>query len=228
MKLSIVATPIGNLGDVSRRAIETLQSADIIFCEDTRVAQKLLSAYGIKKNLESVHQHTTPFALKRLFEKATKTAKNIAFVSDAGTPGISDPGGILVQEALKYFGSDITIEPIPGPSAVTAALSVCGFQADRYRFLGFIPHKKGRETFFKNLAQIDETVVFYESTHRIVKTMDSLCKVLGNRRLMVARELTKMHETLYRGNACEVSESLKSGIIKGEFVIVIAPKKYEE
>jgi 16S rRNA (cytidine1402-2'-O)-methyltransferase len=217
--LFIVATPIGNLSDVSERAKATLASVSVVLCEDTRVTGKLLSHFGIKTPTMSYHQHSGNDKTKKIFEMLEE-GKDLALVTDAGTPGISDPGGKLVEAVVK---KGFTIVPIPGPSAATAALSVCGFPTDEFLFLGFPPNKKGRQTYFDRLAAIESTAVIYESTHRIFKTLDEIGKRTPNRRLVVCRELTKLHETTYRGTAAEVTEALKSTSIKGEFVIVLAP-----
>lgn len=222
MKLFIVATPIGNLSDISERTLETLREVDLILCEDTRVTSKLLSAYDIKKPLESFHQHSDAKKVSKVLDHL-ETGKNLALVTDAGTPGISDPGGVLVAEAVKQFGDKITIIPIPGPSAITTALSIAGFPADEFVFLGFPPHKKGRQKFFDRLNEIKSTIVFYESTHRIEKTLGELESRVGDRTMMLGRELTKLHESIYRGTVSEVTAKLKSDSMKGEFVIVIAP-----
>ncbi len=221
MTLFIVATPIGNLSDVSARALETLREVDLILCEDTRVTSKLLSFYDIKKPLESFHQHSDAKKMSKVLDRLD--SENLALVTDAGTPGISDPGGVLVQEAVKRFGDELTIVPIPGPSAITTALSICGFPADEFVFLGFPPHKKGRQKFFDRLSEIKSTIVFYESTHRIEKTLTELENRLEERPIMLGRELTKLHESIYRGTVTEVTAKLKSDSMKGEFVIVIAP-----
>jgi 16S rRNA (cytidine1402-2'-O)-methyltransferase len=222
----VVATPIGNLKDISERAKNTLSLVDIVLCEDTRVTQILLNQYKIKAEVMSYHQHSKKSKTQkiiRLFEEGS----DIAMVTDAGTPSISDPGGKLIEELILHFKDDITIVPIPGPSALITALSVSGFPADEFVFLGFPPHKKGRQKFFNKVCDIESTVVFYESTHRIFKTLDELEQRTENRLLVVGRELTKLHETIYRGTVSDVTEELKSTSIKGEFVIVLAPKKYE-
>lgn len=211
----MVATPIGNLGDISVRAKQVLSSADLVLCEDTRVTAKLMAALDIRPSLNSFHEHTD--ALKRKhFVDLLKAGKRIALVTDAGTPAISDPGGFLVADAVA---AGILVTPIPGASAVIAALSICGFPIDRFTFVGFPPHKKGRQTFFKELAEIKHALVLYESTHRIMKTLEAL-KELG-RPLVVGRELTKMHETIYRGLPEEVMKQIEATSSKGEFVIVI-------
>lgn len=219
--LYVVATPIGNLSDLSSRAKETLSSVDAILCEDTRVTSKLLAAFVIQKTLVAYHQHSDTKRMKEIVGML-REGKSLALVTDAGTPAISDPGGMLVEMVVREL-PDTTIVPIPGPSAVIAALSVSGFPCDEFVFLGFPPHKKGRQTFFKRLATLGSTVVFYESTHRIEKTLAEIAASVGDRRLVVCRELTKLHETTYRGTAADVTAQLKSTSIKGEFVIVLAP-----
>ncbi len=221
--LYIVATPIGNLKDITQRALAALREVDIILCEDTRVTAKLLARYDIAKPLKSYHQHSrlakTDAILTMLAE-----GKSAALVSDAGTPGISDPGGMLVQAAVARFGDEVKIVPIPGANAAISALSISGFPADSFRFLGFPPHKKGRKTFFESIAAMPETIVFYESKHRIEKALAELACVIGDREIMLARELTKQFETLYRGTAAECLEKLRSDKTLGEFVVVISPE----
>jgi len=219
-RLYVVATPIGNLSDISERAKATLASVDVILCEDTRVTGKLLHTYKIETNMLSYHQHSGGTKVNKIVE-LLEEGKTLALVTDAGTPAISDPGAMLVQELVNRFGSDIVIEPIPGPSAVIAALSASGFPADEFLFLGFAPHKKGRQTFFDRVKETESTVVLYESTHRIMKALGEIEERMPLRPLVVCRELTKMHETIYRGTAREVTEQLESTSIKGEFVIVL-------
>lgn len=222
MKIYIVATPIGNLKDITFRAIEVLQSVKLIACEDTRVSLKLLNHYDIKTRLISYHQHTSPEKIQIILDALAKEGE-IALITDAGTPGISDPGNILISEAIKRFGAACEVIPIPGPSAIIAALSISGLPTDHFLFLGFLPHKKGRETIFKRISDSKETVVFYESTHRIIKTLERLAEILtSERRLMVAREITKKFESVYRGNAQQVLERIKADNTKGEFVVVIS------
>ena len=216
--LYIVATPIGNLQDITRRAVSTLQTVDAILCEDTRVTAKLLAALEIRKPLIAFHQHSDDRRTKEVIDMLGE-GKSLALVTDAGTPGISDPGGKLVERAVE---EGVSIVPIPGPSAVITALSVSGFPSDQFLFLGFPPHK-GRGSFFKRVAGAEGTVVFYESTHRILKCLEELSAVLPDRMLVVCRELTKLHETIYRGSASQVTDQLKSSSIKGEFVIVVGP-----
>ncbi len=218
--LYIVATPIGNLKDITLRALETLKEGDLILCEDTRRTLKLLNYYGISKPLVSYFQHSkiskTDYILEQL-----KRGKKLALVTDAGTPGISDPGGKLIEIITTRLAS-CQITPIPGPSALTAALSISGFPADKFIFMGFPPAKKGRERFFKKVMEAEYPVVLYESSHRILRTLEQL---RSNRleRLVVCRELTKQFESVYRGSIDEIIKILQSSKnnLKGEFVIII-------
>jgi len=223
-KLYIVATPIGNLSDITLRAIEVLRSVDFVFCEDTRVTKNLLNFYKINTKLESYHEHSDKNKENKVFE-LLKSGKNIAYVSDAGTPGISDPGERLISFILEK-DSKIKIEAIPGASSIITALSISGFDSNQFNFLGFLPHKKGKETILKQIIESSVTNIFFESTHRVIKTLEKL-KNLGfqkNRKLMIARELTKKFETIYRGNLENILNDLKNGISKGEFVVIIDKK----
>lgn len=224
--LYIVGTPIGNLADITLRAIETLKSVDFIIAEDTRVTKKLLDHYEIKKPLVSCFAHTTSGKMDQIIERIAN-GESAALVTDAGTPGISDPGGLFVQELLRVV-PDASVVPIPGPSAVAAALSIAGLPADQFVFFGFPPHKKGRQTFWKEVVASDKTAVFYESIHRIGKALEELQVLLGGdnpRRLVVCREVTKMYESIYRGTIAEVLEAVKNAPQKGEFVIVLERNK---
>lgn len=237
-KLYIVATPIGNLKDITFRALEALKSVDLIVCEDTRVTKKLLVHYQIEKPTLSYHQHSKLTRIKEI-TGLLKAGKDIALVSDAGTPGISDPGGKLVSILVNEFMSkknknslthqlinSLTIIPIPGPSALTVALSISGLPADKFLFLGFPPHKKGRQKFFKQVAESKYTVVFYESPHRILKSLGQLKESLSDKReIVVCRELTKKFETVYRGDIDKVIEAVEADEVKGEFVVIVAPLK---
>lgn len=220
--LFIVATPIGNLKDITLRALEILKQVDFIACEDTRVTKKLLDYYQISKPLISFHHHSPE---KRFGEIAQMLdqGKNIALVSDAGTPGISDPGGLLVKYLTEKSGNKVNTIPIPGPSAFASALSVCGFPAEEFAFFGFPPHKKGRQTFFKQIAQTKNAAVFYESPHRIMKALESLKNECPERPLVICRELTKMFEETVRGAAEDLLLYFKScpEKIKGEFTVVL-------
>jgi len=226
--LYIIATPLGNLGDITLRALEILKSVDLVVCEDTRQSVKLLNHYSIARPLVSYFQHSKLSKIEYIAEQLAR-GKNIALVTDAGTPGISDPGGMLVSRLTSEWAGEkeIKIVPIPGPCAAIAALSICGFPTDKFNFMGFPPHKKGRETYFKKVAEADETVVFYESTHRILKAIEQLKLLMPERQIVVAREITKMFESIYRGTAEKILSILNGdkNNLKGEFVIVV--KKYE-
>lgn len=216
--LYIVATPIGNLGDITFRAIETLKQADLILCEDTRVTKGLLIHFDITTPTMSYHQHSTMIDVRKI-EALLNEGKNIALVTDAGTPGISDPGNLLIQQ-LTNNNKQLTIVPIPGASAVIAALSISGFPTDKYMFMGFPPHKNKRVKYFQEVADSEYTVVFYESSHRIVKAIENMKAVLSeDRELCICRELTKKFETIYRGTVKEISEIDMSE--KGEFVVIV-------
>ncbi len=240
--LSIVATPIGNLEDITLRALRVLKEADYVLCEDTRVTGKLLAHYEIKAKLKRYDAH----ASEKVHEDILKDlgeGKHIALVSDAGTPGISDPGVFLVErirrEAMKRSAS-WRIDTIPGASAITAAFSIAGISGNSFVFLGFVPQKKGRETLFKSLTNYNMPVMFYESTHRIMKTLESLVEVSQlstdypkskgdtipvNWNIVVARELTKMHEEVVEGTPEEVLQYFIDlpDHVRGEFVVLIEP-----
>ena len=222
--LTLVSTPIGNLEDITLRAIRTLKEADIILAEDTRSAAKLLAHLDIKgKTVWRYDEHTHEKMVPKI-TAALNEDKHLGLTTDAGTPGISDPGSRLISALIHNFDDRLNCESIPGPSALIAAVSISGFKMDEFVFLGFPPHKKGRETFFKNVAKEERAVVLYESTHRILKTLESLIKVLAHdRQILLCRELTKAFETIYRGNVQEVLNQLKKGLIKGEFVLIIGP-----
>jgi 16S rRNA (cytidine1402-2'-O)-methyltransferase len=220
-KLYIVATPIGNLEDITLRAIKKLKEVDLILAEDTRQTRVLLKHYEIDVHTMSYFQHSGE---KRRLEILNHLldGKNVALVTDAGTPGISDPGNELIDFLLSYV-HDLEIIPIPGASAITTALSVSGFNVNKFVFLGFLPKKK-RKKLFDWLKNGKVTFAFYESPKRLLKTLETLEKVFGGyRRIFIARELTKIHETLYRGKIKDVRRELeeKKGEIKGEIVVVI-------
>ena len=249
--LYIVGTPIGNLEDISMRALRILNEVDFILCEDTRVTKKLLSHYRVNTPTISYHQHSgvkkVDYILDLLGQK-----KDLALVADAGTPGISDPGGKLIQAAMEEFGDRIKIESVPGPSAVTAALSISGIPTDKFVFMGFLPHKKGRQTFLGKIIDSEFPVVVYESKFRIIKLLEEL-EILNKKikkrnkeidleksrgisrkkeiekkkkpvtSIVVCRELSKMHETVYRGEIKYIKERIKENKDeqKGEFVVII-------
>ncbi len=206
-KLFIIATPIGNLKDITLRAIEILKSVDFILAEDTRVAKKLLSHFGIHKPV-----------LRYLFKKDYSKFNSIALVTDAGTPSISDPGAKLVRN-LAEAGFEII--PVPGPSALSAMISVSDIGLSEFCFLGFPPRKKGRQSFFKRVAKFDIPVILFESPHRIQKTLRELEAVCGNRYVNIGRELTKIYEEVFRGKLSEAQKYFIGEKIRGEFVIVL-------
>lgn len=216
-ELYIVATPIGNLSDISARAIETLNKVDLIVCEDTRVTRKLLNHLAINKPTVSLHHHSSALAVENLV-KHLLAGKCLAYVSDAGTPGVSDPGGVLVEQVVKQ---GVRVIPIPGASAVMSLLQVAGVNLQSYTFLGFPPHKKGRQKFWQSLKNYDHPVVFFESTYRIKKALLEIKELYPEKKLVMGRELTKNFETIYRGTAQEVAEGLEKTSTKGEFVILI-------
>ncbi len=222
--LSIIATPIGNLEDITLRALRVLREADAILCEDTRVTAKLLAKYDIKKSLISYHSHSKLAKVEKIFEML-EDGKNLVLVSDAGTPGVCDPGSLLVAQVREKFGDSVSIVPIPGPSALTAALSAAGISASEFLFLGFLPHKKGRETFFKEIASLKRAVVFYESPHRILKTLQSLGGYAPEKKIVIAREITKVFEEFISGTESELLKFFKNHPEKarGEFVVIVAP-----
>ena len=224
-KLYVVGTPIGNLEDITLRAIRILKEVDLILCEDTRVTKKLLSRYDIDTPTLSYHSHSKLSKVNKIIG-LLEDDKNLALVSDAGTPTISDPGSQLIT-SIREDLPEVEIITIPGASALTSGLSVSGLSSSEFLFLGFLPHKKGRETLFKEIADSKRTVVFYESPHRILKTLNSLIEHLSdNRKVVVARELTKIHEEIISGSAGEILSHFDNNPdkIKGEFVLVIEGK----
>ncbi|MDO8663487.1 MAG: 16S rRNA (cytidine(1402)-2'-O)-methyltransferase [Candidatus Wildermuthbacteria bacterium] len=213
--LYIVATPIGNLEDITKRALRILTEVDLILCEDTMQTQKLLSHYGIKTSALSYHQHSKLNKVEYILELLSQ-GKNLALVSDAGTPGISDPGGQLVS---RVHGSGFKVIPIPGPSAVTTAAGISGFPMERFLFLGFPPMKKKRNKFFEEILSSSYPVIFYESPYRIIKTLKELSSL--SREVVVCRELTKKFETIYRGKIEEVIEKIERDGVRGEFAVIV-------
>ncbi len=262
--LYIVGTPIGNMEDISLRALRILSEVDFILCEDTRVSGKLLGHYKIKTPTISFHQHSGEEKIKRVLT-LLKQGRDLAYISDAGMPGISDPGGKLVRTVTEELGEDVEIESVPGPSAVTAALSISGLRADKFIFLGFLPHKKGRQKFLQKVMAAEYPVVVYESKYRIIKLLEELermskresvesrnakkqkeitnnqetiikqIQITNNQNsksknrvkklesIVVCRELSKMHETVYRGDIKKIIEQIKDNKNeqKGEFVVII-------
>lgn len=219
--LCLVPTPIGNLEDITHRAVRMLREADLILAEDTRQTIKLLQHYDIRKPLQAYHQHNEHKVTNGFIDRM-KAGERLAMVSDAGTPGISDPGFLLVREALKQ---DIEIECLPGPTALIPALVVSGLPCDRFCFEGFLPHKKGRHTRLTVLADETRTIVFYESPHRIQKTLTQLVEYFGEeRQASVSREISKRFEETLRGTLSELATLFATKSIKGEFVVVVAGK----
>lgn len=225
-KLYVIATPIGNLEDITLRAIRVLKEVDLILAEDTRVTRKLLNHYDIKTPTESYHSKSKLSKVDKILN-LLEEGKQLALVSDAGTPTISDPGVILVSKIKEKFGDDVSVIPIPGPSAVTAALSVSGVPASEFLFLGFLPHKKGREKLFKEIAESKRTVAFYESPHRILKTLQSLKDHLDQKQtVVIGRELTKIFEEIISGTPEELLNYFEKHKekVKGEFVVIVEGK----
>jgi 16S rRNA (cytidine1402-2'-O)-methyltransferase len=223
--LYIVSTPIGNLQDITLRALEILRSVDLVAAEDTRVTRNLLHHFGIDRPLTSFHEHNARASGARLVKKL-QSGETIALVSDAGTPGISDPGYVIINLALD---SGVTVVPIPGVTALVTALSACGLPTHHFLFLGFPPRRKGRSRFFQRLAAATETVVFYESPHRFHDALARLNALLPGRRLVVARELTKLHEEFQRGSVSELWDRLGNRQPKGELVLILeGPSRREE
>ncbi len=246
----VVGTPIGNLEDVTLRALRILKECDLVLCEDTRVTKRLFDRHAINTPTMSYHAHSTLAKIDEIIGMLEE-GKNIALVSDAGTPGISDPGSLLVEKIREHFSGEkcarsdgtpkVKIESVPGPSAVTAALSIAGVPIHEFTFLGFLPHKKGRETLFKEIAASERAVIFYESPHRIEKALQSLVEFLTvpetgemkvgtkatkSRTIVVARELTKVYEEIVRGTPAEVAAYFEKNQdkVRGEFAVIVSGK----
>lgn len=218
--LYVVGTPIGNLEDITLRALRVLKEADVIACEDTRQSRKLLDHYGIAKPLVSYHEHNEQQRAHELLERLAE-GRNIALISDAGMPGISDPGYRVVRLAVER---GIPVIPIPGPAALIAALAASGLATDEFEFRGFLPAKAGqRRTSLEELRSLSHTLIFYEAPHRIVEALEDIVQVLGPKRpVVVARELTKLHEEFIRGTAEEVLRILRGREVRGEITLLIS------
>jgi 16S rRNA (cytidine1402-2'-O)-methyltransferase len=245
--LYVVATPIGNLADITHRALETLQQVAFIFAEDTRVTKKLVNHYNIQTPLRSYHQHSKEKVYQEVLE-LLQQGNNLALVTDAGTPGVSDPGNELIawlleqtkkqkstkSEQLSEFCTPICIVPIPGPSAVTALASIAGVAMDKFLFLGYPPAKKGRTKFFEQIGESKYPVIFYESPYRVLKSLSELQSLLAasyniqDTKVVVGRELTKKFESVYRGTIEQVQQELVATSVKGEFVILFVRDKVEK
>ncbi len=223
-QLFIVSTPIGNLKDITLRALEILKEVDFIACEDTRTSSILLNHFEIKKELISLNavneNSKIEYILKRL-----NNGESCAIISDAGTPGISDPGVRIISASIK---EKINVVPAPGVTAVITALSISGLPTDSFVFEGFLPQKKGRQKLLKNLANEERTIVLYESVYRIEKLLNELTQYMPERFVVICRELTKKFEEVWRGTSPELLESLNGKNIKGEFVVIIAPKDWRQ
>ncbi len=215
--LYLVATPIGNLADFTYRAVHILGSVDLIAAEDTRTSSVLLRHYSINTPIKSYHSHNIPSETPRLVEKLKK-GKSIALISDAGTPGISDPGYHLVTACIE---NNIRVIPIPGASAFISALTASGLPTNRFVFEGFLPHKKGRKSKIETLSKEDRTIILYESPHRIEKTVNQLLESWGNRKCVLAREITKKFEEFISVNLEDLSQRIKNQKVKGELVLII-------
>ena len=222
--LYIVGTPIGNMEDITYRAVKTLKSADYIFSEDTRVSRKLLAHYEIENTLYQYHEHNKSHQIENIIN-LLKDGKNIALITDAGTPCISDPGYELVDIAHQ---NDIKVVTIPGASSVIAGASISGLNLRRMAYEGFLPKKKGRQTLFNKLKEEERTIIILESPNRILRTLKDINEYLGNRYVVIARELTKIYEEVIRGNVTDLIEKIEKKPLKGEIVLLIKSKKEEE
>ena len=218
-KLVLIPSPIGNLSDITKRAIEEIENSDLIFCEDTRHTVKLLNHLEIKKTLKSYHKFNEHKIVKSIINKL-KNGYRVGLISDAGTPGISDPGYLIVK---KCIGHNIEVECLPGPTAFIPALVISGLPCERFTFEGFLPVKKGRKTRLEELSIEKRTMIFYESPHKLIKTLNDFSKAFGSEReVSVTKEISKVFESTFRGKIVEVIEQFNETKIKGEFVIVVA------
>ena len=216
-RLYVVATPVGNLSDMTFRAVEILKTLDFVAAEDTRTSSVLLKHYSISKPMVSFHSHSAADRSKELVRRFLR-GESAALITDAGTPGISDPGYTLVRDAVA---EGVDVVPVPGPTAFVAALSASGLRMDRFIFEGFLPLKKGRQKKLHQLSSEKRTIIFYESPHRIEKTLRELAEHFGERKCVVAREISKIHESFYRGTFQEVLEMMGQGERRGEFVVIV-------
>lgn len=220
-KLILVPTPIGNLSDISERAVESLRSCDLILCEDTRHSKKLVQHLGVSTHLRSFHMHNEHQVLPAILD-SIKNNESTCLISDAGTPGISDPGFLLVRACIEAY---IEVSCLPGPTAFVPALVLSGLPSDRFCFEGFLPHKKGRQSKLKLLSDEPRTMVFYESPHRLVKSLSQMAEFFGSeRRASISREISKVHEETLRGTLSELKDHFEKTKPKGEFVLVVSGK----
>ena len=216
-QLFVIGTPIGNLEDITLRAISTLKNVDIILAEDTRNSKKILDAHNIDTKMMSYHDHSSEKEIKKIVD-LLRNGKQLALISDAGTPTISDPGYGLIRDCIR---NEIGIVPIPGVSSITAAMSISGLPSDSFTFVGFLPQKKGRLKKIKDLQKLDNTIILFESPFRLEKTLNQLLEHLGDRTTVVGRELTKLYEEVIRGNLSDIILHFSKSKIKGEIVIMI-------
>lgn len=222
MKLYIVPTPIGNLEDITLRALNVLKSVDFILCEDTRTTRNLLKHYEIDKRCMAYHIFNEHEQLGHYINQI-KASESVALVSDAGTPGISDPGFLIARECIA---NDIEVECLPGATAFVPALVQSGLPCSSFYFYGFLPHKKGKESLLKRVAEMEETVIFYESPHRLLKTLEKMVEIMGpDRRISISKELTKIYDFTFRGTLAEAVSYFGQKEVKGEFVMVLSGKE---
>lgn len=225
MKLFLIASPIGNLEDITLRALSTLKQADVILCEDTRNTLKLLRHYQIDKPLISYHQQSRISSIDKIIHMITE-GRTLALITDAGTPGISDPGNELIATLLTHCPK-LEIVPIPGPSAVSTLSSVAGIPMNTFLFAGFPPHKKRRKTFFARITQSPDPVVFFESPHRILKSLHEIAALKPHAYIIIGRELTKIYETIYRGTVEDIAARLEKEGPRGEFTVILTQQQPE-
>lgn len=222
MKLYIVPTPIGNLEDITLRALNVLKSVDFILCEDTRTTRNLLKHYEIDKRCMAYHIFNEHEQLGHYINQI-RASESVALVSDAGTPGISDPGFLIARECIA---NDIEVECLPGATAFVPALVQSGLPCSSFYFYGFLPHKKGKESLLKRVAEMEETVIFYESPHRLLKTLEKMVEIMGpDRRISISKELTKIYDFTFRGTLAEAVAYFGQKEVKGEFVMVLSGKE---
>ena len=216
-QLFVIGTPIGNLEDITLRAISTLKNVDIILAEDTRNSKKILDAHNIDTKMMSYHDHSSEKEINKIVD-LLRNGKQLALISDAGTPTISDPGYGLIRDCIR---NEIGIVPIPGVSSITAAMSISGLPSDSFTFVGFLPQKKGRLKKIKELLKLDNTIILFESPYKLEKTLNQLLEHLGDRAVVVGRELTKLYEEVIRGNLSDIIMHFSKSKVKGEIVIMI-------
>lgn len=222
MKLYIVPTPIGNLEDITLRALNVLKSVDFILCEDTRTTRNLLKHYEIDKRCMAYHIFNEHEQLGHYINQI-RASESVALVSDAGTPGISDPGFLIARECIA---NDIEVECLPGATAFVPALVQSGLPCSSFYFYGFLPHKKGKESLLKRVAEMEETVIFYESPHRLLKTLEKMVEIMGpDRRISISKELTKIYDFTFRGTLAEAVAYFGQKEVKGEFVMIVGGKE---